>query len=75
MPKRKQIEKNISGNDFATYRIPQGALAIEIRSIGEDNAAALIVSSQSGTGFLPLLNGSMLSRSTVPTANIGVLNP
>jgi hypothetical protein len=75
MPKRKQIEKNISGNDFVTYQIPQGALAIEIRSSGDDNAAALIVSSQSGTGYLPLLNGSILSRSTVPTANIGVLNP
>lgn len=75
MPKRKQIEKNISGNDFVTYQVPQGALAIEIRSSGDDNAAALIVSSQSGTGYLPLLNGSLLSRSTVPTANIGVLNP
>ena len=75
MPKRKQIDKNLSGTDFLTYKIPQGALGIQIRTIGDDNAAALIVSSQSGTGYLPLLNGSILSRSTVPTANIGVLNP
>lgn len=75
MPKRKRIDKNLSGNDFLTYRIPSGALGVEIKSIGEDNAAALIVNSQSGTGYLPLLNGSVLSRSTVPTANIGVLNP
>ena len=75
MPKGKVIEKNLNGNDFLTYRIPSGALGIEIKSIASDNSAALLVNSQSGTGYLPLLNGSVLSRSTVPTANIGVLNP
>lgn len=75
LPKGKRVEKNLNGNDLLTYRIPSGALGIEIKSIGEDNAAALVVNSQSGTGYLPLLNGSVLSRSTVPTANIGVLNP
>lgn len=75
MPKGKVIEKNLNGNDFLTYRIPSGALGIEIKSIASDNSAALLVNSQSGTGYLPLFNGSVLSRSTVPTANIGVLNP
>lgn len=75
LPKRKRVDKNLVGSDLITYRVPQGALAIEIRSSGDDNSAALIVNSQSGTGYLPLLNGSVLSRSTVPTANIGVLNP
>lgn len=75
MPKRKVIAKQISGTDFATYKVPSGALGIQILSAGSDNTAALIVSSQSGTGYLPLLNGSILARSTVPTANIGVLNP
>lgn len=75
MPKRKVIEKALTGSDLVTYKIPQGALGVQIRAIGDDNACALIVSSQSGTGYLPLLNGSILSRSTVPTANIGVLNP
>lgn len=75
MPKRKSIEKTLTGTDFLTYRLPVGALGIQIRSSGQDNAAALIVTSQSGTGYLPLLNGSILARSTVPTANIGVLNP
>ena len=75
LPKRTKVEKNLSGNDLLTYRIPTGALAIEILKIASDNSAALIVNSQSGTGYLPLLNGSVLTRSTVPTANIGVLNP
>ena len=75
MSKGKVIEKNLNGNDFLTYRLPSGALGIEIKSIASDNSAALLVNSQSGTGYLPLLNGSVLSRSTVPTANIGVLNP
>ena len=46
-----------------------------IDGISSDTAASLIVYSQSGVGFLPLVNGSQLTRSTVPTANIGVLNP
>jgi hypothetical protein len=75
MPKGKKIGKKIDANDIAAYKIPSGALAVQITSIGSDNAAAFVVSSQSGTGYLPLINGSVLTRSTVPTANIGVLNP
>lgn len=75
MPKGKKIGKKIQANDIAAYRIPSGALAVQITSIASDNAAALVVNSQSGTGYLPLINGSVLTRSTVPTANIGVLNP
>ena len=48
---------------------------LSISSISSDCAAALLVNSQSGTGYIPLNNGSVLTRSTVPTANIGVLNP
>ena len=52
-----------------------GALGLNIQSLSADSAAALLVYSQSGAGYLPLINGSVLTRSTVPTANIGVLNP
>jgi hypothetical protein len=75
MPGRKQIVKTITGTDYATYKLPKGALGIRIDGISSDSAASLIVYSQSGVGFLPLVNGSQLTRSTVPTANIGVLNP
>ena len=75
MPKGKKIGKRIIGTDIAAYRVPQGALGIQVLTIASDNSLALIVNSQSGTGYLPLLNGSSLTRSTVPTANIGVLNP
>lgn len=71
----KKVSIQISGSDMATYQIPTGAIAISIDSIAKDNSAALLVNSQSGTGYIPLINGSELTRSTVPTANIGVLNP
>lgn len=75
MPRQKQIAKTITGTDYATYKLPKGALGLRIEGITSDTSASLIVYSQSGVGFLPLVNGSQLTRSTVPTANIGVLNP
>lgn len=75
MPGRKKISKSISGTDYATYKLPTGAIGMRIESISEGTSASLIVYSQSGVGYLPLVNGSVLTRSTVPTANIGVLNP
>ena len=75
LPGRKQVTKNIVGADYVTYKIPKGALGMRIDKISRDTAGALIVYSQSGVGYLPLVSGSQLTRSTVPTANIGVLNP
>jgi hypothetical protein len=65
----------VSGGDLLTSQLTKGALGIRISKTSGDVAASLIVYSQSGVGFLPLVNGSELTRSTVPTANIGVLNP
>ena len=75
MPNKKVISKRIAGTDYLTYKLPNGAIGIRIERISADTAAALLVSSQSGIGYLPVVNGSTLTRSTVPTANIGVLNP
>ena len=71
----KKISVKVSGSDITTYKIPSGTIALKIDSIAKGNSAALVVNSQSGTGYIPLINGSELTRSTVPTANIGVLNP
>ena len=75
MPKKKIISKQIVGTDYATYKLPSGAIGMRIERISNNTAAALLVTSQSGIGYLPIVNGSQLTRSTVPTANIGVLNP
>ena len=75
MPRKKIISKRIVGTDYLTYKLPSGAIGVRIDRISRDTASALLVTSQSGIGFLPLVNGSELTRSTVPTANIGVLNP
>ena len=71
----KKVSNKFSGSDIYSYQIPSGTIAIKLDAIAKGNAAALIVNSQSGTGYIPLLNGSEKTRSTVPTANIGVLNP
>ena len=75
MPRKKIISKRIVGTDYLTYKLPSGAIGVRIDRISRDTASALLVSSQSGIGYLPLVNGSEFTRSTVPTANIGVLNP
>lgn len=75
MPGKKEISKRIEGTDYATYKLPIGALGVRIEKISSGTAASLLVTSQSGVGYLPLVKGSELTRSTVPTANIGVLNP
>lgn len=75
MPKRKKISKDLKGTDYLSYVLPKGAIGLRIDSISTDAAGSLLVTSQSGIGYLPLVNGSVLTRSTVPTANIGVLNP
>ena len=75
MPRKKIITKRLVGTDYLTYKLPSGAIGVRIDRISRDSAAALLVTSQSGIGYLPLVNGSKLTRSTVPTANIGVLNP
>lgn len=75
LPGRKKISRTIVGSEYATYKLPKGAIGVRIEKMTSDTAAALLISSQSGIGYIPMVNGSALTRSTVPTANIGVLNP
>ena len=75
LPGKKKISQTITGTDYVSYKVPKNSIGIRIDSISKGTASALLVTSQSGIGFLPLTNGSTLTRSTVPTANIGVLNP
>jgi hypothetical protein len=75
LPGKKKVSKTIEGSDYVSYKVPKGAIGIRIDSISKGTASALLVTSQSGIGFMPLTNGSTLTRSTVPTGNIGVLNP
>ena len=75
LPGKKHVSKTISGVDYVSYTVPKNSIGIRIDSISKGTSSALLVTSQSGIGFMPLMNGSILTRSTVPTANIGVLNP
>jgi hypothetical protein len=75
LPGKQKISSIISGTDFVNYQVPKNALGVRIDQISKGTAASILVTSQSGIGYMPLVNGSSLARSTVPTANIGVLNP
>ena len=75
LPGKKHVSKTISGVDYVSYTVPKNSIGIRIDSISKGTSSALLVTSQSGIGYMPLINGSILTRSTVPTANIGVLNP
>ena len=71
----KRIKRHLTGSDIVTLTLPKGAKLLEIRGAADGNYAALILSGKSGTGTIPLIPGSTLTKSSVPTANISVLNP
>lgn len=73
--KGKKIKRHITGTDIASMKIPADARLLEIRGASRENYGALILNSKSGNGVIPLIPGSNLTKSSVPTANIGVLNP
>ena len=75
LPGKKKVSATVTGTDYVAYKVPKNSIGIRIDDISKGTAASLLVTSQSGIGYMPLTNGSTLTRSTVPTANIGVLNP
>ena len=72
---KKRIKRHIVGNDIATWDLPKGATLLEIRGAADENYGALILSGKSGVGTIPLIPGSVLTKSSIPTGNISVLNP
>jgi hypothetical protein len=75
LPGKKKVSATVTGTDYVAYKVPKNSIGIRIDDISKGTASSLLVTSQSGIGYMPLTNGSTLTRSTVPTANIGVLNP
>ena len=73
--KGKRIKHHITGSDIATWKLPKDGRILEIRGVGENVFAGLILDGKSGVGISPLIPGSTMTRSSLPTANIGVLNP
>lgn len=61
--------------DIATWRLPANSRSMTITSSSEAVYAGALIASSNGYGFIPIQNGSALTRVEVPNSNIRVLNP
>jgi hypothetical protein len=71
----KMVSKVIKGSDIATWRVPENSRSITIVSSSKGVFAGALIASSNGYGFIPIQNGSALTRVEVPNSNIRVLNP
>jgi hypothetical protein len=71
----KTVSKVIKGSDIATWRVPANSRSITIVSSSKEVFAGALIASSNGYGFIPIQNGSALTRVEVPNSNIRVLNP
>lgn len=70
---RKTVK--ISAQDIATFAAPSTVRSVHFSHISGGTSGAALITSQSGTGYIPLNAGSRLTKSFVPSSNIRVLNP
>jgi hypothetical protein len=71
--KSKKVE--IRREDIATYSVPASTRSVRMTDISKGVSGAALIASKSGSGYLPLLPGSVLTKSSIPSSNISVLNP
>jgi hypothetical protein len=71
----KTVSESVVGSDIATWRAPANARSITIVSSSKGVFAGALIASTNGYGFIPIVNGSALTRVEVPNSNIRVLNP
>jgi len=71
----KKVNKIIQGSDIAFWRIPNNARNLTFLRVGANTYASALQKSVSGFGSIPLVAGSVLTKSAIPSANIRVLNP
>jgi hypothetical protein len=71
----KKSRKVIRGNDIAFWRVPNNARNLTFVRVSPNTYASALQASANGFGSIPLIAGSVLTKSAIPTANIRVLNP
>lgn len=65
----------LSADDIATFDAPANLRSVHFSGISSGTSGAALITSNSGYGYIPLVAGSTLTKSFVPTSNIRVLNP
>lgn len=71
----KKSRKVIRGTDIAFWRVPNNARNLTFVRVSPNTYASSLQASANGFGSIPLIAGSVLTKSAIPTANIRVLNP
>ncbi len=71
--KTKRVE--IRGEDIATYTVAASTRSVTFTNISKGTSGASLISSKSGSGYIPLAPGSVLTKSSIPSSNISVLIP
>lgn len=71
----KKARKTIRGSDIAFWRVPGNARNLSFVRVSANTYGAALQASVNGFGSIPLVAGSVLTKSAIPTANIRVLNP
>ena len=69
----KRVE--IRGEDIATYTVAASTRSVTFTNISKGTSGAALISSKSGSGYIPLAPGSVLTKSSIPSSNISVLIP
>ncbi|CAN2215787.1 Protein of unknown function DUF5719 [Candidatus Nanopelagicaceae bacterium] len=69
----KRVE--IRGEDIATYAVAASTRSVTFMNISKGTSGAALISSKSGSGYIPLAPGSVLTKSSIPSSNISVLIP
>jgi len=71
----KVIQRKIQGSDIATWQVPESARSVSITKVGKATHAGALVTSVNGYGYIPMIQGSPLTKVEIPDSNIRVLNP
>jgi hypothetical protein len=72
---KKEKKFTVTGEGIATFKVPDNARTINFTKVSEKTYGGVLISTQSGYGYFPLVPGSELTRVLLPSANIRVLNP
>lgn len=65
----------IRGEDISTFSLSPSIKSVAFSKISTGVSGAGLIASKSGYGYFPLTAGSVLTKSSVPSSNISVLNP
>lgn len=71
----KKRKISLRASAIATYQLSDRIRTLTITKSSASTYGAALISSKSGSGYAPLVSGSVLTRTSIPRSNIRVLIP